>query len=201
MTLTSILTIFSTLLSPFIAVYATKFIEKHNEKTKIKNNIFFTLMAKREIFILLAPISNDFVQALNMIDITFRNNKEKQIIKAWQSLLSALNTQTTLEKKQEYFIDLLYEMSKNLGYDFDKKYLRDNAYSPQAFSNDESFNQTTKQAIMNVFTGNGHLNMKVIDFPQQELKTEIIGLINQLLENQKGIISLLTKMNTNIEKS
>ncbi len=79
-----ILTILALLLGPIIALELQKQLEKRREERNRKLWVFKTLMAYRN-----TPLSPNFVQCLNLIDIEFNgdNSPEKAVRTAWKVLL------------------------------------------------------------------------------------------------------------------
>ena len=77
--------ILAVLIAPLVAVQVQKYLERHQEKRERKLRIFKTLMATRGV-----PLSQDHVQALNMIDIEFYGEKYKKIITSWKDYLNHL---------------------------------------------------------------------------------------------------------------
>jgi len=78
-----------------------------------------------------------FVQALNMIDIEFTAASEKGIHDAWKKLLDYYNDwggktpeqrkvdeNWDFERATSLLAELLVKMGKQLGYDFDKVYIK-----------------------------------------------------------------------------
>lgn len=130
-----IITIAAIIFSPIIALKIQKKIEKYNEKNQRGLSIFTTLLATRA-----EPSSLDHVKALNLIDIEFYD--EQLIRDSWNIYRDHLNsypknsdkpTQDRWEEKRvDYMTDLLYEMSKYFGYNFDKVLLKKGAYYPTA---------------------------------------------------------------------
>ncbi|BCA94384.1 hypothetical protein TUM19329_07450 [Legionella antarctica] len=130
-----LITIFAILFSPVIALKIQKKIEKFNEQNQRKLYIFKTLLATRA-----DTVSLEHVQALNLIDIEFYN--EKEIRGTWNIYRDHLNSYPQNQDKNaqerweenriNYFTDLLYSMSKYFSYDFDKVILKKGAYSPMA---------------------------------------------------------------------
>jgi hypothetical protein len=84
-TISHILMILAVLIAPLVAVQVQKYLERHQEKRERKLRIFKTLMATRGV-----PLSQDHVQALNMIDIEFYGEKYKKIITSWKDYLNHL---------------------------------------------------------------------------------------------------------------
>lgn len=86
-------TLFVTLFSPFLAVFAQNEINKIQEKRKRKDGIFKALMSTRQ-----ARTSQLHVEALNLIPVEFKSNSksDKEIINRWKSYINHLNTKENL---------------------------------------------------------------------------------------------------------
>lgn len=119
-TISHILMILAVLIAPLVAVQVQKYLERHQEKRERKLRIFKTLMATRGV-----PLSQDHVQALNMIDIEFYGEKYKKIITSWKDYLNHLEKITKddeerfslwNEEKADLLANLLLVMGKSLGY-------------------------------------------------------------------------------------
>ena len=185
------------LLAPILAVQIQKHLELIREKRKRKLNIFHTLMATRG-----NKISQSHVQSLNMIDIEFygnkifgiqkQNNDEKAIVEAWKLYHDQLNTKydedelaVWIAKCDDLFVELLYKMSKGLGYDFDKVQLKRGIYTPIAHGEQEIALITIRDQLVKILTGNQPLPMSIVDVNTTEedrKKQELIqqGLIEYL---------------------
>jgi len=130
-----VVSVFAIFRSPIVALRLQKEVEDYNEKRSRQMNIFKTLLGTRA-----NPLALEHVQALNMIDIEFY--EEKEIREAWNIYRDHLNSPSQnqdtsaqerwLERKTDLFTDLLYIMSKFFEYDFDKVILKKGAYSPIA---------------------------------------------------------------------
>ena len=120
--------------APITALNLQKDSEKSDEKKHRKLSIFKSLMATRA-----NTVSHEHVQALNMIDIEFY--EEKNIRNSWNIYRDHLNLTVTQneasqksweDKRVDYLTDLLYEMSQFFGYDFDKVIIKRGSYIPIA---------------------------------------------------------------------
>ena len=153
-------------LSPQIALRLQKKIEHIDENKKRKLDIFKTLMATRA-----AAVSFEHVKALNMIDIEFYGDNEITI--AWNSYRDHLNsypqnpteaTQKLWEEKiADYLTDLLFAMSKLLGYSFDKVLLKKGAYSPLAHGILNNEHAIIRRGFVELLTGGKTLKVELID--------------------------------------
>lgn len=87
MTLTEILTITATALSPVIAVQVTRYLDDRNEVRGRKLQVFKTLMATRAL-----NLSPAHVEVLNRIDLEFspKVRSEKVVLDVWQQYLDHL---------------------------------------------------------------------------------------------------------------
>jgi hypothetical protein len=173
-------TIVAALLGPILAVQAQKAVEAYKERRTSKFKVFEKLMATRA-----STVSVEHVQALNMIDLVFfgsikfgfhrRSRKEQLVLDAWKEYLDHLNTRTDpsnmhaierwAERKDNLFIEMLYAMSQDVGYKFDKVQLKRGAYSPMAHEKIDSENEALRQATLAVLAGKQSLNMNVTSFP------------------------------------
>ena len=137
----AVATIIAIILGPIVALGIQRNSEKRREKRNRKLVIFKELMATRA-----TTLSPRHVDALNAIEVEFSKGGgkgEKLVLDTWRLYLEHLNTSGTLsgdqlqrwvERKLELLIDLLYEMSRALQYDFDKVALKKNIYSPRGHS-------------------------------------------------------------------
>lgn len=136
-------------LGPILAVQVQKIVERIGEKSERRVKIFKTLMTTRA-----ERVSLNHVQALNMIDIEFygrmfighfrwQSESEKAVMGQWKQYRAHLNDRDYQKndpdgwyrKTDDLFMNLLFDMSKALGYDFDKVQLKSDAYRPIAHEN------------------------------------------------------------------
>ena len=163
MSTTDALIIAATLFSPLIAVQVTRFLDDRNEKRGRKLQIFKTLMATRAYT--LAPAH---VEALNRIDLEFleKEKSEKPVLDVWQQYLDHLGNKAMQpdawgNKRIDLLIDLLYEMGKSLGYDFNKTQIKNGTYAPSAHSRLEDEQEQLRQLTIELLKGNKALPMFV----------------------------------------
>jgi hypothetical protein len=102
------------ILSPLIAVQVTEVIRGFKQRRERRLWIFRVLMVNRGT----AGLAPETVQALNLIDLDYRNTKA--VLKAWESYFQHLNTAVTGEEwgkeKEARLKDLLAAMAKDLRY-------------------------------------------------------------------------------------
>src|SRR4051794_29286409 len=134
------LIVLATLAGPVLAVQAQKWLERVTAKRNRRRWIFEVLMATRA-----ARVAPEHVRALNQIELEFghsrfvlpplqwQGTKERVVVDAWRLYFDKLSEQ--LEEKRELieawnracedlFVDLLFALSRSLGYDFSKPQLR-----------------------------------------------------------------------------
>ncbi|MFL1565139.1 DUF6680 family protein [Pseudomonas sp. O64] len=168
-TISDWLLILATLLSPFIAVQATRWLEQRSEVRGRKVAIFKTLMATRSY-----SISWVHVEALNRIDLEFgkRNKEEKAVVEAWKAYHDHLHSKPVNEQWSVKTIDLLVEMLHKmaivLGYDFDKTHIKNSAYAPQRHSDTEAQWEAIRRGIIDVMSGDRPLPMVLTNLPNKD---------------------------------
>ncbi len=182
MTLTSTLTVIAIVLGPILAVQIQKFLERATVKKRAKLQIFKTLMSTRGLS--MAPLH---VQALNMIDVEFgrplilgrSNKKERPVVDAWKTYMEHLykcpqNTKDAnyehdlkgwTENARHLLIELLFEMSKALEFDFDKVLLERQAYTPRGYHDDQSFRLFMQYQLASLFSGKSSLSVRIENLP------------------------------------
>ena len=165
MTTTECLMIFSTLLSPLIAVQITRRLDDRKDNKSRKINIFKTLMSTRAY-----GLSTAHVEALNSIDLEFSGNNffEKDVIDCWKQYLDILsNTQLTPEqwsdKRTDGLVGLLKAMSYALDYDFDKTHIKNSFYSPVAHGKIENDQEKLRIYLLDLLDGKRTLPVKIFE--------------------------------------
>jgi hypothetical protein len=174
MTVSDSLMILAVLLSPLIAVQVQKAVEKWRADRIKKISIFKTLMATRG-----TPLSPQHVEALNMIDLEFKAEKqeEKKVLEAWKvchdhfydvpknyedpSYKAEMVTWTTQTEKN--LIDLLHAMAKSLGYDFDEVQLKKGFYTPQGHAEIETEQFLIRKGMVELLLGKRNLPVKIVE--------------------------------------
>lgn len=172
MTLTEILIISATALSPLIAVQVTRFLDDRNETRGRKLQIFKTLMATRAYT--LAPAH---VEALNRIDLEFRtkDRKEKAALDVWQQYLDHLGNKTMqvdawADRRIDLLVDLLHAMGNSLGYDFNKTQIKNGTYAPIAHGRIEDEQEKLRQLTIELLDGKRVLPMHVTNLQKEPIQ-------------------------------
>lgn len=170
MTLTDIIAIAAVLLSPLVALQVSEALHRRREKRQRQLHVFRTLMSTRA-----SGLAPEHVQSLNMIDIEFHGSdtRSKAVLNAWKAYLDHLNTLQTDStiwgsRREDLFVDLLYEMSRYLGYEFDKTHIRRTSYFPVGYGDLESDQYTLRKGLVRVLTGQTSFPIVVTGVAQPE---------------------------------
>jgi hypothetical protein len=165
-----VVTVVAIIAGPVLAVQAQKWLDNRRALRDRQLHIFRILMATRA-----TSLSPGHVEALNLIDIEFRNNKprERRVTNAWKVYLDNLSnkpegddeTRAWATRNEDLLTRLLWEMGNCLGYDFDEVHIRRGAYIPIGLSNIEREWHFIRQAFVKVLGGETALPMRVTDFP------------------------------------
>lgn len=161
----------ATLLGPILAVQAQKVLERIRQSRNNKEHVFQTLMATRA-----NRLSVEHVRALNLIDIEFNNRsglfndskKYRHVIDAWKNYSDHLFTKQQantnwMEKNDDLFIEVLYQMSIALGYEYDKVVIRRRGYVPQGHGDQENQEQIIREGMANVMSGHAAFPIYVVN--------------------------------------
>ncbi|WP_296650411.1 DUF6680 family protein [Paraburkholderia sp.] len=130
--------VLATFFGPIAALLITFARDARTQKYNRRFWVFRTLMATRRI-----GISNDHVNALNLIEVDFY--KCKNVEAAWKSYLGHLNDVRAQEDqaawgetKERRLAELLFEMAKVLKFDMPALDLFKGGYAPQGWAHKES---------------------------------------------------------------
>lgn len=165
---------------PVLAVQVQKYLDVLRERRHRKGRVFQMLMGTRA-----ARLSAEHVQALNMIDIEFygrtyfgmrRQSKAgESVIAAWRIYQEHLNIkypddqlQEWFQKGDDLFTELLFRMSRALGYDFDTVQLKRGCYSPIAHGEMENDQFMIRKSLTKILSGEESFPMKIVSFPITE---------------------------------
>jgi len=174
MTISDWLVIFAILAAPIVALQIQKYIEDRKEIRARKMQIFRALMATRA-----TRLNPKHIEALNMIDIEFFKNKK--ITKAWKLLLDnfvnfpkdtkdpnyQVQLNSCVEKSDDLFINLLYEMAKSLNYTFDEVHLKRGVYIPKGQADYIMDQEFIRRAFVDVLSGQRPIPIKVVNMSSE----------------------------------
>lgn len=163
------LTIFSTLLSPLIALQVSEWIARRRQTRDEQMRVFKILMSTRA-----ANLDPRHVEALNMIDVVFSSTSrtEIEIRSRWKQYLDHLSDKNYPKdswgvKRVDLMVELLHVMATFLGFDFDKTHIKNQCYYPEGYGFLESDQGTIRRGLAEVLSGNRALPMWVTNFPPQ----------------------------------
>lgn len=134
----SIVQVISVAIIPIIVWFIGVKYQDRKTKKDAQLELFLTLMANRQK----NPISQEWVDALNSIDVVFQENQKVRL--AWRDYLDSLNQKSAhFDNQNSYKLDLLSEMAEALGYKQLKQTEIDRFYSPMYFNS-----QLSRQDIL-----------------------------------------------------
>ena len=154
------LTLVAVLLGPILAVQAQKWLERRREERNRKVWIFRELMATRG-----TRLSGRHVEALNTIELEYDGSKKKQkrVYEAWRSYFDMLYTPpgdpnglaNHFQKRDDLFVELVYEMGQYLGFKFDRVAIKRNCYTPVGHGHLEEDMNIIRKGLAKIFTSKG----------------------------------------------
>jgi hypothetical protein len=161
----------ATIAGPILAVQAQKWVERATERRRTRRNIFHALMANRA-----TRLSDDFVKALNLIDLEFNGSRDRDVIDKWRSLFgefhqapndpaSEADVKAWTQRIEDRLVALLQAMAKALGYDFSEEQLRRGIYYPKGRAELEQSQIAVLYGIRQLLEGRLALPMKVTELP------------------------------------
>ncbi len=179
---TAIVTPVAIWLGPIYGIRKQKKIEHDREHKYRQLHIFRVLMTTRT-----TPVAVDHVTALNLIDIEFsaKKEKEKPVIDAWKFLLDHLNNgypnydtdkdkpeytqkrNDATTKSREYLEVLLDEMSKCLGYDFERIIIKRDSYYSASQVDKDNDDFLIRKGLRDVLHGYRPVSVDVKNSPAQ----------------------------------
>ena len=202
MTSSDALMILAVLVAPLAAVQVQKWLEHYREERERQLRIFKTLMATRAI-----TLSQEHVQALNMIDLEFCGKKYKKITTSWKEYLDHLgdfpkDDEKQLpvwnDKKADLLANLLMIMGQSLGYEFDAVHVKKGIYMPQGHADIEDENILIRKGLIRLLYGDSNIKMDVQSFPVdpeafEKQKTFVQGFIDLLSSKSTLPVSVFEK--------
>jgi hypothetical protein len=161
--------VIAVLVSPLLAVQVTRWLDMIREGRARRLHIFRVLMATRA-----AGLSPTHVEALNLIDVEFdkASGRDKRVVAAWRAYLAHLGDRAYPPdqwptKRMDLLIELLYEMSRRLRYDFDKTHIKTSVYSPVAHGELEDDTIAIRRCFRELLEWKRPLPMFITNWPQQ----------------------------------
>ena len=181
LTIFETLTIFAVILAPILAFQLQKWDVHRKEYKSRQLHIFRTLMIEYT-----ENSSEEYATVLNLIPIDFagKNKKEKLVIAAWKILLNHYVNypekhkykskskyqnarQIAEDKADEYLNDLIFEISKCLGYGFDKADIKRSGYVPTDYDEEKDDKKLIRDGLIDLLYGNGPLDVNIKSSPEK----------------------------------
>lgn len=166
----SIVQVVSVALIPLIVWFIGVKYQDRKTKKQAKLDLFLTLMANRQK----NPISREWVDGLNSIDVVFQD--DKKVRAAWREYLDSLNEKSAhFDNSNSYKLDLLSEMAESLGYKQLKQTEIDRFYSPVYFGSQQSRLEVLTDEMIRVLM---HSKSEAESFSNEEYeshKKELFG--------------------------
>lgn len=144
--------------------------QNRKAKKEAQLRLFLTLMANRQK----NPISEEWVDALNCIDVVFQSNRKVRF--AWREYLDCLNQKSShFDNQNSYKLDLLSEMAEALGYKQLKQTEIDRFYSPMYFSSQQSQKEILYNETLRVLMHSKSEAESFTDEEYAERKQKVLG--------------------------
>lgn len=195
------LTLIAIVIAPLLAVHIQRRLDIAREVRARRRWVFETLMATRQ-----AKASPEHVRALNMIDIEFctrtwrgtvvRKGVDEKIGLAWKAYRDHLNARAGeshdaidrwLERGESLFIEMLFSMSRSLGYTFDPIDLKRGVYTPQAHGDLEADQFQIRKSLVQILSGQKNVPVQINCAEGQEKDFDRSRKLQQaLIEVAKG---------------
>jgi hypothetical protein len=165
-TLEGWLTIAAVVIGPILALGAQRVLDNLRERHERQVRLFRELMVTRS-----SRLSARHVEALNGVPLEFEDSgKEMRVITAWKTYLDHLGTDATKDGATwnrvggELLVELLYEISRRVGYTFEKPRIIGEVYLPQLFNTLEVEQTALRQRLLELTDGKGTRKLPVAIF-------------------------------------
>jgi len=151
-------TVVAIIYGPIVAVRITLRSEDRREKTRRKYQTFYALMRTRR-----GTLSPEHVAALNTIQTEFHD--DEKVIVAYKKHIENLggpplpagsNDETShrfMEARTDVFHELMFEIGKSLGFNFDKRDLAKYSYTPQGWVDIETEQTAVRRLALELLQG------------------------------------------------
>lgn len=133
---------------PIIAVIITLWYQSRKEKRDSKIRLFETLMAFRKSY----PISYEWAQSLNLIDVVFSDTPK--VVAHWHQFYSFLQRQNPspqeLQEQHHKYLELMSAMAQSLGFPKLQQTDIDKFYVPGAHGKQADLNLKIQEELLRV---------------------------------------------------
>lgn len=156
-------------------------------KRTAKQELFLRLMANRKKH----PVSSEWTDALNQIDVVFQDNKS--VRNAWREYFNSLNPKSQhFENQNSFLLDLLSEIANSLGYKNIKQTEIDRYYSPQFFQDQQTMQNLISNEFLRLLLHSESLNKT---FSEEDYKKHTENLMEILDMASQNIIKRINEYN------
>jgi len=152
----SIATLVAIVAGPILAVLVTRQIDNRNEAKRRKLDLFRTLMQTRGI-----RLDPAHVAALNIVELEFYD--QPQVRSAFRSYIEHLSSPEPAGSKEDQdryydqrsdlFMDLIHQIGRVVGYNFDKRELERRSYVPKGWNDDQFLQKRNAHLIAEILEG------------------------------------------------
>lgn len=152
------------IVGPILAVLGQLGWQRWKEKRDLKVWVFSQLMSLRA-----TPLAPDYVRALNYIDVVFYKNAK--VRQRWKALLEHFASEgykkgdaelaVAHERARDLTAELMAEMAKVLGYQYDHTHIKENAYYPKGLGDLETHALQILDKGAAVLEGKSSIRVKV----------------------------------------
>ncbi|RLL74171.1 hypothetical protein D8666_13220 [Ochrobactrum soli] len=161
-----IITIAAVILGPILAVLIDRLRQARSDKQARKLSVFRSLMRTRR-----TRLDPEHVGALNLVDLEYFGCKP--VISAFTAYMDHLSTPVPGQEAQERFfsqredllVQLLHQMGKELGYQFDKRDLEKLAYGPVGWANEQDIQRQNMVFLHELLSGKRALPVTAMQPP------------------------------------
>jgi predicted membrane protein len=151
---TQTMNIIAVIVGPIIAIIITLVYQSQKEKREAKTRLFLTLMAHRKS----NPPTIERVNSLNLIDVVFADHPK--ILQLWHEYYDLLNTHPPNHVLWEHkHIDMLSEISQELGYKKIKQTEIEKFYTPQAHTSQSEMVAKIQAELLRVLENTASLGV------------------------------------------
>ncbi len=158
------ITVAAIIVGPVLALFAQRVLDLLRERKKERKQLFYTLMNTRHQF-----LSPTHLQALNSIDIVFKNNEK--IRNTWKAVLDQASTNFDATDANavaawnarliDRRVDLYQIIGQDLGYQYTTDYIQRGIYSPRFVDEIEQEWHEVRRGLVRVLHEN-YLPVKIV---------------------------------------
>jgi hypothetical protein len=151
-----IATIIAIIVGPIAAVRITVRSEERREKLRRKYQTFYALMRTRRV-----TLSAEHVSALNTIQTEFHD--DLRVIEAYKKYIENLSSpgpilndpagRRFMEVRNDIFNEMMFEIGRSLGFNFDKRDLAKYSYTPQGWVDTEAEQNAVRKLALELLLG------------------------------------------------